>query len=85
VFKKALITATNDRGEARVQFHTVTDGHGQFERPINGLIKALKYMAAQKGGHACAPAVRRLCMCGGLSEAALGFHLQQRRFLRLYY
>ena len=38
---KALITATNDQGEIRVQFHVVTDGHDQFHGPIAELIKTL--------------------------------------------
>jgi hypothetical protein len=37
---KAL-TGTNDVGEIRVQFHVVTDGHDQFEAPIEALLATL--------------------------------------------
>ena len=33
----ALITATNEYGEIRVQFHVVTDGHDQMDGPIAAL------------------------------------------------
>jgi hypothetical protein len=38
---KALITGTNERGEIRVQFHVVTDGHDQFMAPIMALRETL--------------------------------------------
>jgi hypothetical protein len=31
---RALITATNEVGEVRIQFHVVTDGHDQMKTPI---------------------------------------------------
>ena len=37
----ALITGTKELGEIRVQFHVVTDGQGQFKRPIAELLKTL--------------------------------------------
>ena len=39
---KALITGTNERGEIRVQFHVVTDGHDQFVGPIAKLLETLR-------------------------------------------
>jgi hypothetical protein len=38
---KALITATNERGEIRMQFDVVTDGHDQFGGPLAELLKTL--------------------------------------------
>ena len=31
---RAFITATNEVGEIRIQFHVVTDGHDQFDSSI---------------------------------------------------
>ena len=31
---RALVTATNEVGEIRIQFHVVTDGHDQMQRTI---------------------------------------------------
>jgi hypothetical protein len=38
---KALITATNQVGEVRMQFHVVTDGHDQFDRAIDDMLHTL--------------------------------------------
>jgi hypothetical protein len=38
----ALITGTNDRGEIRMQFHVVTDGHDQFIGPLEELKDTLR-------------------------------------------
>ena len=39
---KALITATNEVGEIRVQFHVVTDGHDQMKSQIAALLDTLR-------------------------------------------
>jgi hypothetical protein len=39
---RALITATNEVGEIRVQFHVVTDGHDQMEAQIAALLETLR-------------------------------------------
>ena len=39
---KALITATNEVGEIRVQFHVVTDGHDQMKSQIVALLDTLR-------------------------------------------
>ena len=36
---RALITATNEVGEIRIQFHVVTDGHDQMTRAIANFIE----------------------------------------------
>lgn len=38
---KALITATNEVGEIRIQFHVVTDGHDQMEAPIKAFLETM--------------------------------------------
>ena len=38
---KALITATNEVGEIRIQFHVVTDGHDQMIAPIEALLETM--------------------------------------------
>ena len=44
---KALITGTNERGEIRVRFHVVTDGHDQLKRPH----APLQHRPAERGRH----------------------------------
>jgi hypothetical protein len=34
---KGLVAATNGFGEIRVQFHTITDSHDQYERPLEDI------------------------------------------------
>ena len=39
---KALVTATNEFGEIRIQFHVVTDGHDQMEDQIKKFLHTLQ-------------------------------------------
>jgi hypothetical protein len=35
---EGCVTAANELGEIRIQFHTVTDGHGQFDAPLEAFL-----------------------------------------------
>ena len=41
---KGLVTGTNGFGEIRVQFHTITDSHDQYEGPLEDLKETLLMM-----------------------------------------
>ena len=38
---KGLVSATNEVGEIRIQFHVVTDGFDQFHRPIDEFLQTM--------------------------------------------
>ena len=39
---RALVTATNELGEVRIQFHIVTDGHDQMDNAVAAFLDTAK-------------------------------------------